>query len=126
MTEDAHRTSLAAEQAAASIAKSSWFVRVLTLVAALATCIILVIWIIISNHQATDQRTRIQQELAQTSFLVERVAAATDPHSQLTRRTNAQQAVVVRNLILCLENHEDRLAAALARTRPPAVMRGCP
>lgn len=126
MTEDAHRTSLAAEKAADAVVRTSWFVRLLTLIAALATCVILVVWIVVSNRQATDQRARIQKELTQTSFLVQRVADATDPTSQFSQRANAQQAMVVKALILCLENHEDRLAAELAHTRVPGVMKGCP
>ena len=123
---DVRQSKQAVDDASAAITRASWWVRLLTLLTCIATLVVVLIYFEINNRQASDQRARIQRELVATNFLVQRVADATDPKSQLSQRANAQQAVVVKNLILCLENHEDRLAAELAHIPPPRVMKGCP
>lgn len=123
---DVRQSAKAVEDASAAITRASWWVRLLTLLTCIATLVVVLVYFEINNRQANDQRARIQKEVVATNFLVQRVIDATDPKSQLSQQADVRQAIVVKGLILCLENHEDRLAALLAHAGPPKVMKGCP
>ena len=98
----------AADQAVHRINRNSWFLRVVAVLTAMGTLAAVIAFGIVSEHT------------------LQRVQQATDPKSQLSKRAAAQQAQVVRFLILCLENHDDRLAAAGVGRPLPPLMPGCP
>lgn len=90
-----------------------------------AVCIVLITggWLL-WTLQTTNQR--LVDGRASSLQILNQIKAFTDPSSKISKATDAKTAAIIAEIIVCLENHEDRLAARFANVPAPPLAPGCP
>ena len=126
MTLDPHETAQQLAEARGSSARTNRFVKIATVV----TCVALlaeVTWFGLSSlRQQSDFRQRLESQQANTLTLLHEVQNATDPNSPESQAAAARTQAVVTQLILCVENHADRVGALIRHAPIPPLLAGCP
>lgn len=112
-------TTQAVDKATATIERTSKFVRAFTVLLGALTLVAVIVFGVINLVQSADARHK-------NFIILQRVVEATNPNSPYSQHNSAQTQVEINGIILCLENHEDRLAARAAQGRIPPVRKGCP
>ncbi len=98
-----------------------WRITGATIIAILA--IVVIFWLVISTEDNTRAARKDQQGILQ---ILAQIDKYTNPHSKTVQAEQKAQMKVVDHIIVCVENHQDRVTASILHVTPPPVTPGCP
>ena len=133
MTPDPHTTAEQLVEARGSNVRTNRFLKVAAVVTAVALLAEVTVFGVSSVRQQTDTGRRLERQLRATAAeqanvlaILHAVQNATDPNSPESQAAAARTQQVVVQLILCVENHADRVGALIRGMPVPALLAGCP
>ena len=98
-----------------------WRITGATIIAILA--VVVTFWLVISTEDNTRAARNDQHYMIQ---ILAQIDKYTNPHSPIVKAANARQQLVIDHIILCVENHQDRVTASILHVTAPPVVPGCP
>lgn len=121
-----HTTSDQAEEALRQVTLSSRTLRAVTLVTALATLAVVIVFGVLTVSQENDSRARLEAQQANVLAILHVVQGVTDPNTPTYKAQQARSAAAIAEAIHCIENHSDRVSASSRGDPIPLLAAGCP